>query len=395
MKRMKSWFADTLGKRLFLLMWAALVVSHLLAYAAVRWVYLPANVGPVSGPGALPTFPSLPPTPGVPDARMPRPPEGFEDRRPPSDEGPGEPMGPPPGGLPDLPTSVLLLDYGVRLLVIALAAWWGSRWLARPVRQLVAASDALVSQLDGRKEPSPLPEQEGTQEVREAAEVFNRMARQIHRQFRERSLMVAAISHDLRTPLTRLRMRLETLDLPAESMKRSVGDLREMNELIGSALDLFRLPAADEPAQTTHLTALLQSICDDLAEQGQAVSFAGPELVAGIQPRGLRRVLDNLIGNALRYGSRADVRLSQQAGELHISIDDAGPGIPPEMLDAVFQPFFRLEASRHRDTGGQGLGLYIARDLIERQGGRLLLQNRAEGGLRAEIVLEAQAGPGA
>jgi signal transduction histidine kinase len=384
---MKSWFADTLGKRLFLLMWGALVLSHLLAFAAVSWAYLPDL-----GPGSLPTFPSLPPTPGVPDARGPMPPDrpALDAQAPSPQSQPdarGEPA-PPRGGLP---LDALLLDYGVRLLVIALAAWWGSRWVSRPVRQLVAASDTLAAQLDARKEPLQLPEHEGTVEVREAAEVFNRMARQIHRQFRERKLMVAAISHDLRTPLTRLRMRLETMGLPAESMARSVEDLHEMNELIGSALDLFRMPDAVEPAQHTHLTALLQSICDDLAEQGHAVSFEGPELVASIQPRGLRRVLDNLIGNALRYGSRAAVRLEKQAGAIHISIDDDGPGIPAEMLEAVFQPFFRLEGSRHRDTGGQGLGLYIARDLIERQGGRLVLLNRPGGGLRAQIILKTQA----
>lgn len=411
-----GWFTDTLAKRLFLLMWAALVGSHLLAYAAVHLV----QFGP-HAPGRLPTLPSLPPTPGLgerplherlqPPPRRAPVPQGSqaedaalgEDAAalplpPPRDPGGEAPHhGPRPG--PRLPTGVLLLDYGVRLLVIALAAWWGSRWLARPMRELVQASEQLSGALEGPARPQALDEQRGTREVREAARVFNGMALRLRRQFSERGLMVAAISHDLRTPLTRLRMRLETLDAPAEQRERAAADIREMNALIDQTLSLFR-GAGDEAPQDTDVAALIQALADDLAEQGQPVQAdlgAAPEAaaVARVQPQALRRVLDNLLGNALRYGA-APIRLglAREPGALLLRVDDAGPGIPADQLEAVFQPFFRLEASRNRETGGSGLGLYIARDLVQRMGGSLRLLNRPEGGLRAEVRLPA-AGSGA
>ncbi len=430
-----SWFTDTLAKRLFLLMWAALVGSQLLAYAAVRLVHFEDKGGPL----VIPTLPSLPPTPGLPDARMPRregggPPPGFErerapdqgrdqgrdhdlnrERMPPS-QARGEP-GPSDDG-PDLrpemaramghddgrqwpqrsfrgglPTSALLMDYGIRLLVIALAAWWGSRWLAAPVKKLVDASDALAASIRSGPQaggtPPPLDEQRGTREVREAARVFNSMASQLRRQFSQRALMVSAISHDLRTPLTRLRMRLETLGLDPEPLQRSVTDIREINALVDTVLEVFRGDSgAAEAPQANDIAALLQALCDDLAEQGLAVTFEGESLVREIQPQALRRVLGNLIGNALRYGGRADVKLQRnEGGGFTITIDDNGPGIPPAQLETVFEPFYRVEASRNRHTGGMGLGLYIARDLTLRMGGTLKLSNREAGGLRAEVAL--------
>lgn len=400
-----SWFTDTLAKRLFLLMWAALVGSHLLAYTAVQFVHLDQLGQRGPGAGSLPTFPSLPPTPGVPDARSPGrdrpapPPMHGERGEPgPPDVGPdlhpdmGGP-GPLPRRSPGLPTEVLLLDYGVRLLVIALAAWWGSRWLAAPVKKLVQASDALAANIrtgpDAGGPPPQLDESRGTREVREAARVFNSMALQLRRQFSQRALMVSAISHDLRTPLTRLRMRLETLGLPPEPLQRSVTDIREINALVDTVLEVFRGDSgATEAAQASDVAALLQSMCDDLAEQGLAVSFEGESLVREIQPQALRRVLGNLIGNALRYGGRADVKLQRdERGGMRILIEDNGPGIPEAQLETVFEPFYRVEASRNRHTGGMGLGLYIARDLTQRMGGTLKLSNRETGGLRAEVTL--------
>lgn len=382
-----GWFTDTLAKRLFLLMWAALVGSHLLAYAAVHLLQFGAQA-----PVHLPTLPSLPPTPGLLDKPPPDPPD-----RPAHERAQEDAAAPPPRHhehrpehrhSPQLPLSVLLLDYGVRLLVIALAAWWGSRWLARPMRELVQASEQLAGTLEGPVRPQALDEQLGTREVREAARVFNGMARRLRRQFSERGLMVAAISHDLRTPLTRLRMRLETLDAPADQRERAAADIREMNALIDQTLSLFR-GTGDEALQDTDVAALMQALADDLAEQGRPVQagIEGPA-VARVLPQALRRALDNLLGNALRYGA-GPVRLSlvHEPGALLLRVDDAGPGIPAEQLDAVFQPFFRLEASRNRETGGSGLGLYIARDLVQRMGGSLRLINRPEGGLRAELRL--------
>lgn len=394
MKRRLGWlWADTLGKRLFLLMWVALVLSHVLAFAAVRWLYLPA--GPTMM-RSLPTFPSLPPTPGLPDQHR-APPGDFSDA--PEDGSSSWPdeffmPGPDDGQAlgHGLPTEALLLDYGIRLLVIALAAWWGSRWLAAPVRRLVTAADGLGAAITSAQEPALLDERSGTQEVREAAQVFNQMALQLHQHFKARSLLMAAVSHDLRTPMTRLRMRLETLSLEPQALARSVADLREMNAMVDQALALYRGHSVAEGAQSSDLAALLQSLCDDLAEQGQAVAFttpgaAAPPAICKLQVQTLRRVLDNLISNAVRYGGHAEVTLTAQPGAWLISVADSGPGIPDEQLEAVFQPFYRMESSRNRDTGGSGLGLYIARDLAGLMGAKLSLHPRPEGGLCARLCL--------
>jgi signal transduction histidine kinase len=381
----RRWLSDTLFKRLFVLMWVALVGSHLVAYAVVTKRFLP---GPDAGPpislSNLPTFPSLPPTPGLPDS-------------PRADGPPGPPGGAPPGpvgaghsrGHPGLPLNMLVLDYGVRLLIIGLAAWWGARWLSAPMRRLARASRSLGASLGRDAEPPRLDEHRGTVEVRNAAQVFNEMAGQLNDQFKARGLLVAAISHDLRTPLTRMRMRLETMGDDNAAAQRCIADVREMSELIDSVLAVFRDAGSTEPMQSTDVLALVQSLTDDLIEQGQPVSLVGVSAVARAQPAALGRVLANLLSNAVRYGERAHVVVDAHDGKVGIVIEDEGPGIPEGQLEAVFQPFYRVESSRSRHTGGTGLGLYIARDLIGRQGGTLTLTNRAAGGLRAEIVLSS------
>lgn len=378
---MKALLGDTLAKRLFLLMWVALVASHLAGYLVVHAVYLPAGHGaPARAPGAgVSAFPGLPPTPGVPDARANA--QATET---------GTATG------VDLPLEGLLLDYGVRIAVIALAAWLGSRWLSRPVRNLVAASRVLGGSVVGGRPSPALDERRGTREVREAAQVFNTMARRLHEQFRTRGLMVAAMSHDLRTPLTRLRMRFGAPDnrMDEALQQRCVDDIREMDALIDTVLGVFRGDALGTPQalQDTAVVALVQSLADDMAEQGQAVGLTVPPPGQGsdvvrAEPAALRRVIGNLVGNAVRYAGRADVSVRIAAGEIAVVVDDRGPGIPSAQLDAVFEPFFRLEPSRNRDTGGTGLGLYIARELALRQGAHIRLSNRAGGGLRAEVVL--------
>ncbi len=381
---------DQLGLRLFVLMWLALVLSH-----GVAWL-LVTRVG-----GALPAMTRS--APGMPgDAAgpppMPLPHDAFDgERRPPPREGFGPgPGGPGPGmgaarmpTFPSLPPTLTLrgslIDYGVRLIVIALAAWWGSRWLARPVRRLVNAAQALTPALaQGRPAPA-LSEDEGTTEVREAAAVFNRMAAELSGQFEERGLMIAAISHDLRTPLTRMRLRLETGDVEPGVRDRCVDDIREMNRLVESVIEVFR-PADAAQAQRVDLSSLAQSAVDDLAETGAAVRFEGPPAVITADPLALRRVVDNLVGNALRYAGNADVRVELSAGVTRLVVEDNGPGIPEAELERVRQPFRRVETSRNRDTGGTGLGLYIAQQLVRRQGAVLVLSNRPEGGLRAEVV---------
>ncbi|MGH6645507.1 ATP-binding protein [Aquabacterium sp.] len=414
MSRLKRWLGDTLFMRLFILMWVALVVSHVVAYSVVTsWHEAPSHAQDEPGPG-LPTFPSLPPTPGLEAGpgmrpggpagpgggpmpnRGPRPPmaPGGLTREPPDEQplpwrGDAQP-GAQAASLPPPSHSragMLVVDYGIRFLIIGLAAWLGARWLSRPMHTLASASRELTALLG--QDPQRLPkldESRGTTEVRETARVFNDMAQRLSDQFKARGLMLAALSHDLRTPLTRMRMRM--VSLPEDPLlDRCVNDIREMNELIDSALQMFRDAGANEPVQNADVCSVVQSLTDDLIEQGQAVTFQGDTAVVKCRPVLLRRVVSNLVGNALRYGQRADVSVRWQGQQVRIVVDDAGPGIPPEQLDAVFQPFYRVESSRNRHTGGTGLGLYIARDLITRQGGTLTLRNRPEGGLRAEVLL--------
>lgn len=382
---MKLW-RDTLAKRLFILMWVALVGSNLLAWGV--WQYTqsgPAHAGPT------PVFPSLPPTPGLePDHGPPQgPPHGPPDGRPPGarPEDADEVHLPPPhsGGMGNWQ---LALDYGLRMLVIALAAWWGSRWLSRPMRSLVQAGEQLAARLVRGEQSAPrLPASEGTLEVREAAQVFNNMAAEIEQLFNERGLMLAALSHDLRTPLTRLRLRLEAVDMPEALRDKAGADIVAMNALIDEVLGLFR--GDDEPLREVDVAALVQAQADDWIEQGQALrcTAAGP-LVARARSAALRRVLENLVGNALRYGK--DVEITAAAShndQIVLTVADRGPGIAPELLDQVLQPFFRLESSRSRASGGTGLGLFIARDLCRRMGASLALSNREGGGLVAEVRL--------
>ena len=220
------------------------------------------------------------------------------------------------------------------------------------------------------------------------ARVFNEMAAALDRQFRARGLLAAALSHDLRTPLTRMRLRLETME-PGDAVaaQRCIADLREMNELIDTSLQVFRDAGSTEPPQRIEVLALVEAIGDDQVELGHAVEVDGIAAVALAQPVALRRALTNLIGNAVRHGERAQVRVDVDAQRVRVRIDDHGPGIPDDQLEAVFQPFFRLDHSRSRDTGGTGLGLYIAKDLLTKQGATLLLANRPEGGLRATVTL--------
>ncbi|MFG6430643.1 ATP-binding protein [Roseateles sp. LYH14W] len=372
LKRLKRW--DGLGLRLFLLMWAALALSHLAAWSLVSQT--------LPGPDGA-DRPNPPPLHA--DAGRPMPPPHFDDAGPPPRRAPTSRVPTFPSLPPDLPWSASVIDYGVRLFVIALAAWWGSRWLAGPVRRLVSAAQQLTPALaQGRPAPA-LSEGEGTREVRDAAAVFNRMAAELSGQFEERGLMIAAISHDLRTPLTRMRLRLETGEVEARVRERCIDDLREMNRLVESVIEVFRPAEVAEP-QRVDLSALAQSAVDDLAETGAAVSFQGPPAVVRADPVALRRVVDNLAGNALRYAGAARVRVELSAGVTRLIVEDDGPGIPEAELERVRQPFRRVEGSRNRETGGTGLGLYIAQQLVRRQGAVLALSNRVEGGLRAEVV---------
>jgi signal transduction histidine kinase len=386
---MKALLKDTLFKRLFILMWVALVVSHLASFLSVQTLIPPPPGGPgASGPPGLPrTMPSLPPM-GPPPGMGPRPDGGPPERAP----GPPNAAfdGPPPEAGDAPPTDWLWLDYLVRAIVIGAGAWVGARWLSAPIRQLANASQALGQAIASRTPGPALDEHRGTLEVRQTAKIFNTMSRRLHEQFGAQALLMAAISHDLRTPLARLRLRLEQLE-PGSNVERCANDVREMDQLITSVLEMMQLTHEPAAQQQVDLRALVQSLADDLAEQGQAVSLAAtaneaPAVVRG-QPAALSRVVGNLLGNAVRYGGAAEVAVNVQAGQVQVSIDDRGPGIPAHQLETVFQPFYRVDSSRSKQTGGTGLGLYIARDLAQRHSGQVILMNRSGGGLRAVLSL--------
>lgn len=228
-------------------------------------------------------------------------------------------------------------------------------------------------------------------EVRDSARAFNRMAQALKHQFDQRSLHMAAVSHDLRTPLTRLRLRLE--QLPSDAARAAGADIRAMDELIDASLAVVREQSTAAGPALLDLGALLQSLTDDLAEQGLPVSLAGdgeatPALRVRAHPASLRRVVDNLVDNALRHGGVARLGCRQVGGWAEVTVDDDGPGIAPAQLERVFQPWVRLPDGA--GASGNGLGLAIARDLAQRDGATLTLDNRPEGGLRASLRLHLE-----
>jgi len=294
------------------------------------------------------------------------------------------------GGAPFAWPWRLLLTLGVLLLSVIALTLWAVRWLTRPLAVLANAADELGRDI---KHP-PLPE-EGSTEVRRAAAAFNTMQRRLQTYLREREQMLAAVSHDLRTPITRLRLRAEMIDDDTLRTKFTQ-DLTEMETMTAAALDFLRGAGGNEAVQPVDVMALLESLQADMEETGQAVSVQGGADAANsspyplpypAQPLALKRLLANLLENAVKYGNRATVTVEDSATQLQITIADEGPGIPEEQLEQVFEPFYRLESSRNRDTGGVGLGLAVVRDIARAHGGELTLRNRAGGGLEALLTL--------
>jgi signal transduction histidine kinase len=269
-----------------------------------------------------------------------------------------------------------------RMTGIGLAAWIAARWLAKPIQRMAHAAYELGENLNR----PPLDETAGPVEVRQASTVFNQMQVRLNRQLAERSRFLAAVSHDLRTPLTRLRLRAEKISDP--QLQASIReDVNEMAAMIDAALDYLRGTGQPEAPSLLDITALVNSLAEDAQDRGETVTVSGQAAPIRVQPGAMRRCLNNLIENALRYGGRADVSIEETADGVTIAICDAGPGIPEDKLEAVFAPFFRLEESRNKNTGGIGLGLSIARDIARQQGGSLTLNNAPQGGLVATLML--------
>lgn len=266
--------------------------------------------------------------------------------------------------------------------VITVVSLLAARRLTAPLAAFAVAAERLG--VDGAAPPLA---ETGPRELRAATHAVNRMQERLTRFVEDRTRMVAAIGHDLRTPLTRMRLRAEFIE-DAELQRKMLADLDEMEAMINGTLAFARDDAQHEARVPADLADLLQSLCDDRIDAGAAAAYVGPAHLAVVcRPVAMRRALANLIDNALHYGGSAEVMLVADGGQAVVTIDDSGPGIPAALLETVFQPFYRLESSRSRDTGGTGLGLAVARTIVRGHGGDVTLANRPDGGLRVTVTV--------
>ena len=287
----------------------------------------------------------------------------------------------PPRGLLSPWQTRMLLALGISMLLLAPLVWWMARRLTRPIRVFADAAERLGADPDAE----PLTPS-GPSEVRTAIHAFNDMQGKLRDHMRQRTQTIAAIAHDLRTPLTRLRFRAE--QAPGKVRDRMAADIEEMDALIAQAMAFVRGDRPAERRETLDLGSLGASCASGFAETGAAVQFeAGAALPVQGDPAVLRRALANLIGNAVKYGGGARVRAFAAEGEAVVEVEDDGPGLEEDELEAVFEPFRRGEQSRNRETGGAGLGLTVARQAARAHGGDVMLRNRANGGLTARLHL--------
>ena len=283
-----------------------------------------------------------------------------------------------------LPRS-LLFNLMLLALLTAIAVYAVTRGITRPLSALARAAEAV-----GRDLRQPPLVERGSREVRDAARAFNTMQERMQRHVDSRTRVLAAMSHDLKTPLTRLRLRVATLEDP-DLQFRVDRDLDEMESMVHGALSLLRGLNDDEPAEAVDLNELLGKLQGEFAEFGTPFAVQGRvRLLYAGKPMALKRCLTNLISNAIKFGGGVSVQVEDGAAVV-IAVRDQGPGIPAEHLAHVFEPFYRVESSRNRDTGGTGLGLCIARDIAQAHGGALTLANLPQGGLQATLTLPRSA----
>jgi len=289
-------------------------------------------------------------------------------------------------------------DFGRRWLhLIAVTALVGAgivglaifvaRWVSRPLRDFATAATRL-----GEDVEAPPMAERGPGEIRSSARAFNQMQRRIRAFVQDRMHMLAAASHDLRTPITRLRLRADFVD-DSDQRAKMLADLNEMEAIIASVIAFVREDTNPEPKAEVDLVDLVRAIAEDQRAQGRQVQVTAPgSLALAAPPVALKRALANLIENACLYGGRAEVTLKDGPGEIRIEIADTGPGIPEAEQENVFKPFYRLEKSRSRETGGTGLGLALARLVIRNLGGDIALRNRPGGGLSQTVTLARNRG---
>jgi signal transduction histidine kinase len=281
-----------------------------------------------------------------------------------------------------------LLAFVLMTVAAAVLSFWAVQRLTRPVSLLAEAAERLGRDVNA----PPLPET-GPDEVIRAAVAFNTMAARIRRFVQDRTFLISAIGHDLRTPITRLKLRAEFID-DDEQRQKFMADLDELDAMVSATLVFGRDTADTEPAVAFDLVALLRTVLDDCADArpdcAEALSFTGPShLTITGRILALKRSFANLVSNAVKYGDAARVTLAVADGQAVVTVEDDGPGLPPDELERIFEPFYRVEDSRNRETGGTGLGLPIARNILRAHGGDVVLGNRAGGGARALVTLPA------
>jgi signal transduction histidine kinase len=278
----------------------------------------------------------------------------------------------------------LALSFLLGIVLSMLAA----RRLVKPLSELAIAVERI-----GGAGDAPLAPLRGPREVQGTIEAFNRMQDRLRRFNMDRMRMIAAMSHDLRTPLTRLRLRAELVDNP-DHQQKMLRDLDMMGEMIESVLALARDDTKREPRSLVDVSALVEGICEDASDAGEPVTFSGPRGVTiSCRPTALRRAISNIVDNAVKYGRSAAVSLSSESERVVITVDDEGPGIPPSERKKVFEPFYRIDASRDPDTGGVGLGLFVTRSIVWEHGGEISLASRMGGGLSVRLELPVGSRP--
>ncbi len=286
------------------------------------------------------------------------------------------------------PRLIVPLFLAMLVLPLAVLALWGIKMLTAPLRQLAMSAERFSIDLD----PTPIPAK-GPAEIVKLAHAFNAMKGRIRQLVDSRSRVLAAVSHDLRTPLTRMRLRSEAME-DGEDRTRALRDIGTMDRMIGQALSYLRDQASPARRERVDLTTLVETVCDDFADIGKSVSFDGQRnIVLECEPDLLTRALSNLVDNAVKFGGKADVSVAMRsASEAVIHVRDDGPGIPDENKFMVFEPFSRGDPSR-TSTGadGFGLGLAIALQIVERVGGAITLHDQQPRGLDVQIVLPVQA----
>jgi signal transduction histidine kinase len=270
----------------------------------------------------------------------------------------------------------LSIVLGILLSILA------ARRLVKPLSELAVA----VGRLGGSGEAPPIAPR-GPREVQGTIMAFNQMQERLRRFNDDRTRMIAAMSHDLRTPLTRLRLRTELIESPVHQEKMQA-EIDFMSQLIDSILSFARDDTTREPRTMVDLSALVEAICEGAADAGDPVTFSGPrEVTISCRPAALRRAVSNLVENAVKYGKTASVTIACTAGRAIITVEDEGPGIPRAERERVFDPFYRMETSRNLDTGGVGLGLSVTRSIILEHGGEIILADRKGGGLLVRVEL--------